>query len=193
MNDLLRYLALDTSNPSQMYWVRSSICQNLTDTIINSGLFPIPPSDVNTNMTWNLANATNRVATDGEFRCLDQATTAAAKNNIFPSVYAYEFDRSYMGYMPIPGTCVPAATEEYPYGDPSLPYFRTFDPNPSFAYLAARGYTNTTEALTKYGLWEPVMPNTPTPLRVFDVPLSNSPYLEQAQCDLLGYPLTFYG
>jgi hypothetical protein len=119
-----------------------SISQNLTDTIINSGLFPIPPYNFNANVTWNLANATNRVATDGEYRyacryclvfsthlsydsCLDQATVvAAAKNNIFPSVYTYEFDRSYMGYMPIPDTCVPATTEEYPYGDPNLPYFR---------------------------------------------------------------------
>ncbi|KAG8220528.1 hypothetical protein J3R82DRAFT_3233 [Butyriboletus roseoflavus] len=52
-------------------------------------------------------------------------------------------------------------------------FARTFDPNPSFAYLAAREYA--------------------TPLRILDVPLSNSPYLERAQCDLLGYPLTFYG
>lgn len=72
-------------------------------------------------------------------------------------------------------------------------FARTFDPNPSFAYLAARGYTNTTEALTRYGLWERVTPDTLAPLRIFDLPLSNSPYLEQAQCDLLGYPLTFYG
>ena len=150
--------------------------------------------------------------------CLDQAAVvAAAKNNIFPSVYTYEFDRSYVGYMPNPEACVPAATEEYPYGDPNLPYFRcafytswhtfrsesprchsselyymfgtlcqsvlpfrnwndlvllevavdawsafarTFDPNPSFACLTARGYTNTTESLVKYGLWERVTPGT---------------------------------
>ncbi|KIJ63492.1 hypothetical protein HYDPIDRAFT_175891 [Hydnomerulius pinastri MD-312] len=208
------------------------ISQNLTDMIIASDLFPIP---YGTNATWDLFNVTSRVATDGEFRCLDQATVvAAAKNNIFPSVYTYQFDRSYMGYMPLADTCVPPATEEYPYGDPNLPYFRchsgelyytfatlgqsalpfrdwndlvlsqvaadswsafarTFNPNPSFAYLAARGYTNTTAALEQYGLWEEVTPYTETPLRLFDAPLSNSPYLEQAQCDFLGYPLTFYG
>ncbi|KAG9312339.1 Alpha/Beta hydrolase protein [Chiua virens] len=156
------------------------INQNLTDMIIASGLFEIPYNS-NPNATWNLANATSRIATDGEFRCLDQATVvAAAKNNVFLSVYAYEFDRSYMGYMPHPDTCIPLATEEYPHGDPSLPYFRchsgelyymfanlgqsalpfrdwndlvlsqvvadswtafarTYDPNPSPAYLAARG------------------------------------------------------
>lgn len=72
-------------------------------------------------------------------------------------------------------------------------FARTFDPNPSSEYLAARGYVNTTEALTKYGLWEQVKPDTAAPLRILDVPLSNSPYLDQAQCDLLGYPLSFYG
>ncbi|KAF9222301.1 hypothetical protein BS17DRAFT_881140 [Gyrodon lividus] len=50
------------------------ISQNLTDTIIASGLFPIQAISV---------------ATDGKFR-----------------------------YVPLP------ATEEYPYGDPNLPYFR---------------------------------------------------------------------
>ncbi|KAH7929551.1 alpha/beta-hydrolase [Leucogyrophana mollusca] len=206
--------------------------ETYTDAIIASGLFPVPAGN---NYTLDTFNVTSRVATDGEFRCLDQATVvAAAKHELFESIYTYQFDKSYMGYEPIPGICDPPATEEYPYGDPSLPYFqchsgelyftfgtlgqsalpfrdwndlyfsqyavdawtsfaRTYDPNPSFAYLAARGYTNTTEALLKYGLWEEVTTTSATPLRIMDVPLLNSAYLEQEQCDLLGYPLNYYG
>jgi len=85
-------------------------------------LFPMPTGS---NSTWNLFNVTSRVGTDGEFLCIDQATViTAAKYKSFPSVYAYQFDRTYGGYEPIPGTCNPPATSEFPNGDPNAPYFR---------------------------------------------------------------------
>ncbi|KAF8964939.1 Alpha/Beta hydrolase protein [Flammula alnicola] len=60
-----------------------------------------------------------------ESGCIDQATLiSAAKHKVFPTIFAYQFDRSYGGFEPIPGTCVPPATAEFPNGDTSLPYFR---------------------------------------------------------------------
>lgn len=72
-------------------------------------------------------------------------------------------------------------------------FARTFNPTPSAAFLAARGYSNTTAALRQVGAWDSITPSTKTPLRLFDVPLSNSAWQEQAQCDLLGYPATLFG
>lgn len=68
--------------------------------IVKSGKFPAPDG---ANATLNAFNVTARVATDGEFRCLDQASAyAAVKNKLFPAVYSYEFDRSYQmaGFSP---------------------------------------------------------------------------------------------
>ena len=72
-------------------------------------------------------------------------------------------------------------------------FARTFNPTPSDAFLAARGYTNTTLALHQVGQWPAITPSTKTPLRIMDVPLSNSPWLDQAQCAFLGYPATLFG
>ncbi|KAF8875886.1 Carboxylesterase family-domain-containing protein [Gymnopilus junonius] len=95
---------------------------NVTQSAVNSELFPSPDG---ADALENLFNVTSRVGTDGEFRCVDQATLiAAAKHKVFPTIFAYQFDRSYAGFEPIPGTCVPPATAEFPNGDPSLPYFR---------------------------------------------------------------------
>lgn len=166
------------------------------------------------------------------YRCIDQATViAAAKNRVFPSVYAYSFDRTYGGYEPIPHTCGPPATDAFPNGDPSLPYFRchsgelyymfgtlgqdfkpfrdandlllsqvsvdawsafakNYNPNPSLAYLTARGYKSTLEVLQKQGTWDRV--TSQKPLRVFDAPFYNDAWREVAQCNLLGYPPTMY-
>lgn len=86
-------------------------------------LFPIPDG---ANQTLNLYNMSSRLATDGIFRCIDQATVyTGLRNGRFGPVYYYEFDRSYqtLGW---PGTdvCNPPKTASHPYGDPSLPYFK---------------------------------------------------------------------
>jgi hypothetical protein len=72
-------------------------------------------------------------------------------------------------------------------------FARTYDPNPSPAYLNVRGYTNTTVALRKGGRWGAVLSGSRAPLRRIDSPLWNSGWVEEAQCDLLGYPLDIYG
>ncbi|KAJ7433577.1 cholinesterase [Mycena galericulata] len=205
------------------------IAANLSTAALDSGLFPLPSTG---NATLDMFNVTSRVATDGEFLCLDQATAhSAALHNVFKSVHTYQFERSYMGYEPIPGLCDPPATPAHPFGDPSLPYFqchsgelyfnfgtlgqanlpfrdahdqafeqltvdawaafaRTYDPNPDAAFLAARGFLNTTVALREWGLWEDV--NSAVPVRVLSVPSRGSGWLEQTQCEVLGYPLDFY-
>ncbi|PPR02327.1 hypothetical protein CVT24_011668 [Panaeolus cyanescens] len=89
---------------------------------VNSGLFPMPKGD---DALQNVFNLTSRIGTDGQFLCIDQATlVAASTNKVFPSVWAYQFDRSYAGFQPIPNTCVPPPTAAFPNGDPSLPYYR---------------------------------------------------------------------
>ncbi|KAF7375369.1 Cholinesterase [Mycena sanguinolenta] len=98
------------------------IAANLTASILASGLFPRPSTG---NETLDTFNVTARIATDGEFRCLDQATAYSADlHNSFESMWTYQFDRSYMGYEPIPGICDPPITPTHPFGDPSLPYFQ---------------------------------------------------------------------
>ncbi|KAK4123150.1 alpha/beta-hydrolase [Parathielavia appendiculata] len=88
-----------------------------------ANLFPIPSTG---NATLDLYNMTSRLATDGIFRCIDQATAfSALQNNRLDEIYYYEFDRTYQtkGW---PGTnvCEPPRTKDRPFGDPSKPYFK---------------------------------------------------------------------
>ncbi|KAJ7157555.1 cholinesterase [Mycena crocata] len=95
---------------------------SLTETVVDSGLFPRPSTG---NETLDTFNVTGRVANDGEFVCIDQATAhSAALHRVFESMWTYQFDRSYMGFEPIPGICDPPVTSTHPFGDPSLPYFQ---------------------------------------------------------------------
>lgn len=72
-------------------------------------------------------------------------------------------------------------------------FARNQNPNPSPYFLAARGYTNTTKMLQQTEGWNMVTPREKAPLRIIDAPLKNSQWLEEKQCNLLGYPFTFYG
>lgn len=72
-------------------------------------------------------------------------------------------------------------------------FARTFNPNPSAAYLNARGYSNTTAALKIAGEWNQVTPNEKRPLRLIDTPMSNSVFLDEGQCDLLELPFSLLG
>lgn len=89
-----------------------------------ASLFPIPAG---ANQTLDLYNMSSRLATDGIFRCIDQATVKRGLDTgrLGSAVYYYQFDRSYQlrGW---PGTnvCEAPPTPSHPYGDPSLPYFK---------------------------------------------------------------------
>ncbi|KAI1337507.1 Alpha/Beta hydrolase protein [Xylariaceae sp. FL0016] len=86
-------------------------------------LFPIP--DI-ANQTLALFNMSTRLATDGIFRCIDQATAyAGLQNGRFSSVYFYEFNRTYQtSGWPGLDVCEPPKTASHPNGDPSGEYFK---------------------------------------------------------------------
>jgi len=68
-------------------------------------------------------------------------------------------------------------------------FTRTFDPNPSPAYLAARGYATMANALKKAGPWNAVGGHS-SPLRLLEAELKTVDWLEQQQCEILGYRIT---
>ena len=74
------------------------ISQAAAQEIINSGLFPSPNSG---NLTLDSFNVSSRVATDNQFRCVDEATMyAGATTGAFNSAYYYQFNRGIGGYDP---------------------------------------------------------------------------------------------
>lgn len=86
-------------------------------------LFPVPQI---ANKTLALFNATARLATDGIFRCADQATVyAGLLNGRFSPVYYYEFNRTYQttGYPKL-DVCEPPRSKSHPFGDPNGEYFK---------------------------------------------------------------------
>jgi len=89
--------------------------------IINSGLFPYYDTG---NVTLDSFNVSQRVSTDIQFRCIDQATVyAGVTSGAFKTSYYYQMQRTSGGYDPN-GLGGPPAAPGYPYGDPQLPYFR---------------------------------------------------------------------
>ncbi|WVQ97821.1 hypothetical protein IAU59_004936 [Kwoniella sp. CBS 9459] len=205
--------------------------QQLTPSTLD--LYPTPSGP---NVTTNIYNASAALTTDSEFRCLDIATAySGALHNTFPSVYVYEFNRSYDGYDPNPPVCSAPPTSAFPNGDPSQEYFkchsgelsyvfgthaymgrpdrdgldtpmsqyaldtwasfaRTYDPNPDPAFLAARGFTNTTLAVKQAGNFAKLDPENRT-LRVFQWPSYTAGlevFSSKEKCDALGLSLDYY-
>jgi hypothetical protein len=96
----------------------------LPESIASSHLFPIPST---ANTTLDIFNTTSRAATDAMFRCIDEATAyAGRKNNIFPEIFYYEFNRTYQmpDWSPNAPVCDAPITEDFPNGDPSKEYFK---------------------------------------------------------------------
>ncbi|GLA12851.1 hypothetical protein AnigIFM62618_009366 [Aspergillus niger] len=97
---------------------------DLPASVLASGLFPLATGS---NATLDVFNTSARVATDGMFRCIDEATGyAGVVNNIFPEVYFYEFNRSYEleGQVYNGRVCYAPPTAEHPNGDPNLEYWK---------------------------------------------------------------------
>ncbi|KAL2181338.1 Alpha/Beta hydrolase protein [Thermothelomyces heterothallicus CBS 202.75] len=89
----------------------------------SSRLFPITPTG---NATLDLYTTASRIATDGIFRCIDQATAySLLTHGRLDHIYFYEFDRTYQtqGWPGI-DVCEPPRTPSHPAGDPSKPYLR---------------------------------------------------------------------
>lgn len=99
-----------------------------TDWLTTQAL-PYPPRDVyplqnTTNATLAVDRMAGRVATDGIFRCVDQATVYAGLQSgvLGDHVYYYEFDRSYQTHgWPNLNLCEPPPTTDHPDGDPESP------------------------------------------------------------------------
>ena len=103
---------------------------NQTAYLLSQGL-PIPPSNLfpvtsTGNQTRDIFFSAARLATDGIFRCIDQATAFAGLNTgRFDKVYYYEFDRTYQtGGWPNLDVCEPPRTAARPNGDTSKPYLK---------------------------------------------------------------------
>ncbi|KAH9947519.1 carboxylesterase from carbohydrate esterase [Amylocystis lapponica] len=184
------------------------IAQDLPTTVVNNSLFPPATGP---NATLDVFNVTVRVATDVEFRCLDQATAWSAVNHdLFESIWFYQFNRS---YSPAGGLalCNAPVSDANPYGNPSQEYFkiclhadhtdvwtafaRTYNPNPDPRYLAVRGYSTSAAQLAQEGPWLPITPETidTTPLRTLQWKSFQGTFAEEQQCAFLGYPLDYFG
>lgn len=70
-------------------------------------------------------------------------------------------------------------------------FARTYDPNPDPAFLKARGFSNTTQALEQRGKWSPATKGNLT-LRALAWPPYQDGFREEAQCTGIDLPLTYY-
>lgn len=103
---------------------------NQTEYLTSIG-FDVPPADLFpvpniANKTLALFNMSSHLATDGIFRCIDQATVnAGLQNDRFDPVYFYEFNRTYQTTgWPKLDVCEPPKTSSHPYGDPNAEYLK---------------------------------------------------------------------
>lgn len=212
--------------------VLGGIAGGYTSQQLSSSTLSLYPISSNPNATLALYNASSELATDAEFRCTDIAA-AYSESQIFPSVYVYEFNRSYNGYDPNPPVCSAPPTAQYPLGDPSMEYFkchsgelqymfgsiihdgakdrdgydipfsqfsvdtwtsfaRTYNPNIDSAYLAARGFTNTTKGIKDK--WTPVSGGN-VPVHVMQWPSYEGDtyvFSSEERCKAVGFPKTYY-
>ncbi|PCH44337.1 carboxylesterase from carbohydrate esterase [Wolfiporia cocos MD-104 SS10] len=109
--------------PTNTNLTQALINQYLPTSVVGSSLF-VPPTGPNA--TLDVFNVTARVATDIEFRCLDQATAySAIEHDLFQSVWFYQFNRSYQtSWSPNYPVCEAPIDATHPYGDPSQEYFK---------------------------------------------------------------------
>lgn len=71
-------------------------------------------------------------------------------------------------------------------------FVRSHNPNPSVAYLEARGYTSTLSEIRTSGQWSPVSRTAVPTLRQLNWPTSQQDFLDIAQCDALNLPLRYF-
>ena len=164
--------------------------------IISSGLFPF--TNNTGNLQQDAFNVSQRVVTDNMFRCVDQATSyAGAVSGAFSSAYYYQMNRAGFGYNPnnvpaagpgphylLHGSDVPwLFGNQISYADPkdfltqlaTTTYFAEFmrsgQPNPSEAYLMARGYKDALQVYRKSGPWNMVTGDAGKQMKQMDYPV----------------------
>ena len=108
----------------------------LTPSVLD--LYPIPSGS---NASLNLYNASSAIATDTEFRCLDEATAySAVKNGVWPKAYVFTFNRTYGGYDPNPPVCSAPIDAEHPLGNMDAEYFKCHSGELQYVF-GGLGYT----------------------------------------------------
>lgn len=117
------------SYPSNGENIKNSLNKSsLPPSITPSRLFPVPSWS---NRTLDIFNTTARVATDGMFRCINQATAYAGFNNhIFPEALFYKLNCTYK--CPAGRPTLPSVKRRL------LPCFRT-RPQPGILEVTFRG------------------------------------------------------
>ncbi|KAK8041979.1 cholinesterase-like protein [Apiospora rasikravindrae] len=108
---------------------KSAYLESAGFSIPSPRLFPIPDM---ASQKLALFNMTSRLATDGIFRCIDQATVYAGLQNdrfAVPEVYFYEFNRTYqLRGWPVADRkidlCDAPKTPARPHGDPDREYWK---------------------------------------------------------------------
>lgn len=208
---------------SEVLGIASSlgISETQAQRVIDSGLFPFYNSG---NLSLDAFNVSQRVSTDLQFRCIDEATVyAASVSGAFPRAYYYNIDRTYEGYDPLNlGPALNGGDDaegsyfrlhgsdlgfnygnQYPLRDERdlqasqliSGYYAQFtkdgQPNPSQAYLQARGYVNTLQAIKQTGTWDPVK-NKQGPTKRLDYPSPTVDFPDLEQCTFLNYTLSYY-
>lgn len=189
--------------------------------VLDSGLFPLYDSG---NMTLDSFNVSQRVATDLQFRCVDEATVyAASVAGVFPRSYYYTMDRTYEGYDPLnlgpalnggqdaegPYFRLHGSDLGFTYGNQNplrderdlqasqlisgyyAAFTKTGQPNPSDAYLEARGYSDTLQAIRETGSWDPVSSDQ-GPAKQLEYPSPTVVFPELKQCAFLNYSISYY-
>ncbi|KAF3903553.1 Neuroligin-3 [Arthrobotrys entomopaga] len=106
------------------------VFQNLS-AFANSPLFPPPPGDA----VLSAFNLTQRVVTDGGYKCLTWATAySAIKHKVLPKVFTYEFNRTYSPTTFTNVVCEPPVSAAHPFGDPSAEYFKCHSGDLNFVH-----------------------------------------------------------
>ncbi|KAI0262433.1 alpha/beta-hydrolase [Gloeopeniophorella convolvens] len=72
-------------------------------------------------------------------------------------------------------------------------FIRTHDPNPSQAFLAARGYTSTLNTIRSSSTWQPLTSKDPTAIRLLNLEPATTAFEEEPQCGFLSLPFTTFG
>lgn len=133
------YPKTPVANLSSGLQVGLGIDASYAQSIIDSGLFPLYDTG---NITADAFNVTQRVATDTQFRCVDQAiVNAGVSSGAFKQSYFYQMDRTYSGYNPnnIDGTG--PIEPGYPYGNPNEPYYRLHGSDMPWVFVSPRSWT----------------------------------------------------
>lgn len=185
--------------------------------IIASGLFPYV--NATGNLQMDAFNVSQRIVTDNMFRCVDQSTAySGAVSGAFSSAYYYQMNRAGFGYNPngvpaagpgphylLHGSDVPwLFGTQISYADPldfltqviTTTYFAEFirsgQPNPTEAYLMARGYKDALTGYRKSGPWNMVTGDSGKQMKQMDYPAYDSQFVDEPQCAFLNYSISYY-